>query len=149
MFFLAFNALNTAESIIIQELLHNDLAKIYWDIDDSFICAQHHDAALFIKTHKFNWKYYKTNSFKLITQYYKTEKNISVVGVPKNIGQAKYIGELLLKLERKNKVLNNAAVVLGDENLLIPVLSSIPKDIWCYKHYYGLSLKSDSASVFI
>ena len=35
--FVGFNALNTAESTIIQELLQNDLADVYWDIDNSFM----------------------------------------------------------------------------------------------------------------
>ena len=30
---IGFNALNSAEEIIIQELLQNDIAEIYWDID--------------------------------------------------------------------------------------------------------------------
>jgi len=140
--FIGFNALNTAESIIIQELLHNDLAEIYWDIDDSFVNAQNHDASLFIQKHRANWKYYKTNPFKWISKNYKNKKNISIIGIPKNIGQVKYIGELLLKLESENKTLNSTAVVLGDENLLIPVLNSIPKNIGTINITMGFPLKA-------
>ena len=45
--------------------------------------------------------------------------------VPKNIGQAKYIGTLLKNIKAETKTLDNTAVVLGDENLLIPVLNSL------------------------
>src|SRR5690606_1542253 len=47
--FLGFNALNSSEETIIQELLQNGLAKIYWDIDTVFINNPLHDAALFTR----------------------------------------------------------------------------------------------------
>ena len=145
--FLGFNALNTAESKIIQELLHNDLAEIYWDTDNTFINSPNHDAGLFLRTYNSHWKYYKTNTFKWIAQNYKSEKNISIIGIPKNIGQAKYIGELLLKFN--NKALNKTAVVLGDENLLIPVLNSIPKNINALNITMGFPLRmTPLASLF-
>ncbi len=139
--FIGFNALNTAESTIIQELLHNDLADIYWDIDNSLIKAKNHDANLFIKKYKNNWKYFKNHPFKWIVENYKTKKNISIIGIPKNVGQAKYIGELLLEQKKENKTLNKTAVVLGDENLLIPVLNSIPKNIEALNITMGLPLR--------
>src|SRR5690606_14024858 len=86
--FLGFNALNTAEETIIQGLLQNDLAKIYWDIDASFMENPLHDAALFTRAHKSTWHYFKNHPFNWITNNYQQEKNISVYGIPKNIGQA-------------------------------------------------------------
>jgi ATP-dependent helicase/nuclease subunit B len=140
--FLGFNALNTAEETIIQELLQNDLAQVYWDIDSVFSNNLNHDAALFTRQHKTNWAYYKNNPFNWITTNYSTEKNISVFGVPKNIGQAKYIGSLLNNLKNKNQSLQNTAVVLGDENLLIPVLNSLPQNIDALNITMGFPLKS-------
>jgi uncharacterized protein YerC len=127
--FIGFNALNTAESTIIQELLQQELAKIYWDIDNVFINTKNHDAGLFIRNHKSQWNYFKNNPFKWVQQNYSTHKKISVIGIPKNIGQAKYIGELLHQLKNSNNTLSKTAVVLGDESLLVPVLNSIPKTI--------------------
>ena len=49
--------------IIIQELLQQNLARIYWDIDTSFIEDQIHDAGLFIRSHKTQWHYYNNESF--------------------------------------------------------------------------------------
>jgi len=127
--FLGFNALNTAEETIIQELLKNDLAEIFWDIDETFILNPIHDAGLFTRKHKTNWKYFKTHPFHWITKHYSDPKNIEVLGVPKNVGQAKTVGSLLKQIETKNPKLKSTAVVLGDENLLIPILNSIPKSI--------------------
>ena len=140
--FLGFNALNAAEETIIQELLQNDLAQIYWDIDEAFMKKPNHDAALFTRQHKSNWKYFEDNPFNWITNDYVEEKNISVIGIPKNIGQAKYIGTILNQLKKDNKSLNSTALVLGDENLLIPVLNSIPGSIEALNITMGFPLKS-------
>ncbi len=140
--FLGFNALNSAEETIIQELLQSDLAKIYWDIDAVFINNPKHDAALFTRHHKTHWTYFKKHPFTWITSNYSKDKNISVLGIPKNIGQAKYIGSILNQLQKKHQTLQNTAVVLGDENLLIPVLNSIPKNVEALNITMGFPLKS-------
>ena len=140
--FVGFNALNTSEETIIQELLQKDLAKIYWDVDTVFMNNQKHDAALFTRQHKKNWKFFKNNSFNWITENYSKDKNISAIGIPKNIGQAKYIGSLLSELQKENNLLNSTAVILGDENLLIPVLNSIPSNIHALNVTMGFPLKS-------
>ncbi|UKM65427.1 PD-(D/E)XK nuclease family protein [Flavobacteriaceae bacterium GSB9] len=140
--FLGFNALNTAESSIIQELLQNDMAHIYWDIDSVFFNNKNHDAGLFIRQHKTNWKYFQNHPFHWITDNYSNKKSISMFGVPKNIGQAKHIGSILKNLQTNNSTLQSTAVVLGDENLLIPVLNSIPSNINNLNITMGFPLKS-------
>ncbi len=140
--FLGFNALNSAEETIIQELLQSQMAKIYWDVDHHFMSNPIHDAALFTKQHKLNWSYFKTNPFNWITKNYRNTKNIKTIGVPKNIGQAKQIGSILDKIIKHNTNLNNTAVILGDENLLIPVLNSIPKEIPALNITMGFPLRS-------
>ncbi len=140
--FLGFNALNTAEETIIQELLQNKLANIYWDIDTHFIDNKIHDAGLFTRQHKANWNYFNHNPFNWITNNYSSEKNIEVIGIPKNVGQAKYIGSLLGQLKTENSQLNNTAVVLGDETLLTPVINSLPENIDALNITMGFPLRS-------
>ena len=140
--FLGFNALNTAEEIIIQELLQNNLAEIYWDIDNTFISNKNHDAGLFTREHKANWNYFNKHNFNWVTTNYTSAKNIEVIGVPKNVGQAKHIGNILDDLKKDNQTLSNTAVILGDENLLIPVLNSLPESIKELNITMGLPLKS-------
>lgn len=139
--FLGFNALNTAESTIIQELLQNDLAQVFWDIDHSFIHSKIHSASHFINLHKSNWNYYKTNTFNWISNHYNTKKKIQVIGVPQNIGQAKVIGEIVFDLDKINTQ-NKTAIVLGDESLLIPVLNSLPHNIDTLNITMGFPLKN-------
>ena len=138
--FLGFNALNTAETQIIQALLKDELAHIYWDIDKSFIDDTIHDAGWFTRQHKNQWSYFKTHSFNWVTSHYTEQKNIQAIGIPKLIGQAKYIGQILETLTETETNLSNIAVVLGEEQLLLPVLNSIPKAITKLNVTMGLPL---------
>ncbi|MEO1031193.1 MAG: PD-(D/E)XK nuclease family protein [Bacteroidota bacterium] len=139
--FLGFNALNTCESLIIQGLLQSDLAHIYWDTDEAFVNDDIHDAGLFIRAHKAQWNYFKKHPFNWITSHYSGKKHIEAIGIPKFVGQAKYIGQLLQELSSEPKDLKSVAVVLGEENLLIPLLNSIPKAITQINVTMGLPLR--------
>ncbi|CDF77743.1 conserved hypothetical protein [Formosa agariphila KMM 3901] len=140
--FLGFNALNTAEESIIQYILEETDALIYWDIDKTFYENPIHDAGLFTRQHAKNWKYFNTHPFNWITENYTKEKSINIIGVPKNVGQAKYIGGILKDLKKQNSTLENTAVVLGNEDLLLPVLNSIPDTVNALNVTMGFPLKS-------
>ena len=146
--FLGFNALNASESTIIQKLLEHDIAQIYWDIDQTFLETPQHDAGYFIRQHQKSWQHFKSQPLKWVSNYYSKPKNISVVGAPKNIGQVKYVGALLQQLYSENK-LQNTALVLGNEDLLIPILNSIPSSIEDINITMGLPLKQIPFSSFI
>jgi len=140
--FLGFNALNKAEETIIQELLQNGLAEIYWDMEQSFFNNPMHDAGLFTRHYKKTWSYFKTNPFNWITNNYKKDKQISVYGVPKNIGQAKQIGAILDNITKTEQNLSKTAIVLGDETLLLPILNSLPNAVDALNITMGLPLNS-------
>jgi hypothetical protein len=128
--FLGFNALNTAESTIIQRILDNGNSEIYWDVDQYFLDDPVHDAGYFIRQHLKTWPYLAKNPLKGASRQYKTSKKVTIAAIPKNVTQAKYVGHLLQTIDEKRKgELENTAVVLGDENLLNPVLHSIPRHI--------------------
>ncbi|NAS31159.1 PD-(D/E)XK nuclease family protein [Flavobacteriaceae bacterium R38] len=147
--FIGFNALNTAESTIIQEFIDIANAEVFWDIDAFFLEDKDHDAGLFLRHYKNTWKYYQRNPFKNVSNHFTQEKDIEIIGVPKNIGQAKYISKLLKELHIKNPKLNSTAVVLGNESLLIPVVNSIPEEIKAVNITSGFPLNlSPIASYF-
>ena len=140
--FIGFNALNSAEETIIQELLSNGLANVYWDIDSDFFNNKYHDAGLFIRRYKKNWRHYQKNSLNWISNNYSDDKHLTTYAIPKNIGQVKQIGSLLKSLLAKSESLENTAVVLADEDLLIPLLNSLPKGITKVNITMGLPLNN-------
>ncbi len=128
--FLGFNALNTAESQIIQHILDNCPSDIFWDIDSYFLQDDVHDAGYFIRQHLKTWPYLATKGLKGKSENYLAEKKIKIIGVPKNVSQAKYTGQLLQDLHQEHpEQLKNTAVVLGEETLLNPLLNSVPREI--------------------
>jgi len=129
-YFIGFNALNAAESAIIQTLLSEHKASVFWDIDPCFLQDNIHDAGVFIRSYFKNWPYYNSNRPKGPKPTYNSEKSIKIVGVPKNVSQAKYVGSLIRELNDKDRAaLNRTAIILGNENLLNPVLNSMPGNI--------------------
>ncbi|WP_029033116.1 PD-(D/E)XK nuclease family protein [Salinimicrobium terrae] len=138
--FIGFNALNSAEQDIFQTLLAAGKAEVYWDVDEVFLKDEQHDVSLFLRNYMKSWPYYKDNELKIISQSYNSAKNIKMVGVPKNIGQAKYVGELLSKLSPGE--LQQTAVVLGDESLLLPVLNSLPPNVGEVNITMGFALQN-------
>ncbi len=129
-FFIGFNALNTAESYIIQEMLSSTDADIFWDTDSYFLEDQVHDAGHFIRQHRQDWPYLIQHGVKGVGKNYTSQKNINIIGSPKNISQVKYVGGLLSELQRQNPdSLKKTAIVLGDEGLMNPLINSIPKEI--------------------
>ena len=128
--FIGFNALNTAEVFIIKEFLKEGNSDIYWDVDNCFLKDKVHDAGFFIRQYQKEWSYFKNHSLKGLSEYYSTTKNIQITGVPKNVSQAKYVGDLILHLNEKDpNQIKKTAVILGDETLLNPILNSLPAEI--------------------
>ncbi|WP_108245718.1 PD-(D/E)XK nuclease family protein [Muricauda brasiliensis] len=128
--FIGFNALNAAESTIIQHYLEQGNSYIYWDIDFYFLEDPIHDAGLFVRDYQYNWPYYK-HGHKIEPQNnFLKRKNIQIVGVPKNISQTKYVGQLLQTIEADSTIdLGKTALVLADETLLNPMLNAVPSTI--------------------
>ncbi len=144
--FIGFNALNTAEQNIIQELLEAENTKVYWDSDQTFYEDTKHSASYFIRKYIKEWKYFQYEAPKFIANNYKKPKKIQFIEVQKNIGQAKYVGELLSKLSEDE--INSTAIVLGDENLLVPLLYSLPENVKNLNVTMGVSLKNFPAILF-
>lgn len=128
--FIGFNALNESESTIIQYLLKNTSSNIFWDIDPYFLNDPIHDAGFFIRQHTNKWPFLKNTTLNGLSEHYLEQKHIEVIGVPKNVSQAKYVGELLSQLQNDHSsTLKNTALILGDETLLTPILNSIPESL--------------------
>ena len=146
--FAGFNALNVAEEKIIKQLLLSDNTKIYWDVDQAFLNDPYHDAGLFVRKFKEKWRYYKSNPFEWIVDDFSKSKNIEIIGTPKTIGQAKIVGSIIEKLSLVSD-LNKVAIVLGDENLLIPLLYSLPSTVGALNITMGYSSKNNPAQILI
>ena len=62
--FLGLNSLSNTEQYIINHILENNKAEIFWDCDDSFIENPEHEAGYFFRKYISDWDYFKTKKFK-------------------------------------------------------------------------------------
>ena len=147
--FAGFNALNQAEERIIQQLLFNEQAKIYWDIDAVFLNDSLHDAGLFVRRFRKEWKQYTHQPFEWIVNAFSQEKNIQIIGTPKTIGQAKIAGKIVEQLQEQGESLDKTALVLGEENVLLPVLYALPNSVDSLNITMGFSSKNNPAQILI
>ncbi|WP_134346022.1 PD-(D/E)XK nuclease family protein [Flavobacterium psychrophilum] len=149
--FAGFNALNQAEEKIVQQLIAKDIVSIYWDIDAVFLNDYSHDAGLFVRRFKSSWSHYKTNPFEWVSTNFSEDKNIQIIGTAKAIGQAKIVSGIINKQisDNPNASLDKVALVLGDENMLIPMLHSLPASVGSLNITMGYSSKNNPIQLLI
>jgi hypothetical protein len=145
--FLGLNALNTAESKIIQLLLNEDKAEIYWDIDSYLISLKYHEAGKFIRHFLKKWKYYERRELPFYNSTYTTTKKISLHGAAGNLSVIQVAAKLIAQLPIEE--VEDTAIVLADERLLLPVLDVIPESIPHFNVTMGLSLDQLPLATFI
>ncbi len=123
--FTGFNALTKAEEQIIQHLLEQGKADYLMDDDPYYTDDPDHEAGHFIRKYR---KRFKLETPKKESCFSGGEKNIHVLGIAKQVNQARLAGNLLqhgqgISLDEQT------AVVLADEHLLIPMLSALPEKL--------------------
>ena len=143
--FAGFNALNTNQTNIIKQLIINGKARIFWDADQYYLKPQF-EAGRFINNHLKTFK-----DFKWIFEHFNQSKEIEIIGVTGSITQAQAIAEILEnKAMRENKLddLQETAIVLNEEHLLLPLINSLPNSVDAVNITLGLPLKSVPISRF-
>jgi ATP-dependent helicase/nuclease subunit B len=127
--FSGFNALNTAEKRIVKDLCEAGIAEILWDADDYYLKDENQEAGKFIREFsKYFGKFTAKKEFLWNSNALLTEsKRIVIAGVAQQISQAKVAATFLEEIADSTQGnFKNCALVLADENLLLPVLHSIP-----------------------
>lgn len=146
--FCGFNALSPSEALIVQELLSQERAQIFWDIDKRMLENEYHQAGAFIRTYLKNWKAYAPTPFNQAHHVFESPKNVHVVEVQQQVGQAKQLGSLLAKMPT-NQDWSKTAVVLADESLLLPFLYALPETIDKLNITMGYPLEQHPMAMFV
>ena len=142
--FLGFNALNKAEENIFETLLNNELASIIWDIDSYYLNDKQHPSKLFIERYLTLWDKHKDRLIYFDEQNFNTPKHFQFISSTKQVGMCKALTNVLKDID--NDQLNSTALVLNDEDLLIPVLNSIPEHIEKVNITMGMPLSNSPFS---
>jgi CRISPR/Cas system-associated exonuclease Cas4 (RecB family) len=125
--FVGFNALNKCEERLFRYLKNNGKAEFYWDYDSWYAQNEIHEAGLFIRKNLRDFPQTRRINHENITS---GKKNIYFLPVPSNTGQAEALPYVFEKLGiQQTSETQHTALVLADENLLVPVLYAIPETV--------------------
>ena len=145
-YFVGFNALNESEAQIIQEFISNNKGTIHWDIDQYFFQDKVHAAGKFIRKYYQDWKFLRSQP-RSFQNHYTDPKKIELIGVSKNVAQAKYAAQLAVQLATDYPD-EKTVVVLGNESLLTPALSAVDGSALGWNVTMGYPLKETPTSDF-
>lgn len=124
-YFIGFNALSKSEEGIINFLRKDKKADVFFDIDQSYFENREHEAGHFYRKISRNWGLKKElgNHFNAFPKY------IEVIETAQQIAQAKIAGSIVESLVKADANMDQTAIVLADESLLIPLTRSLPESI--------------------
>ena len=122
--FAGFNALTRCEEKIIDKLVKLGIATTLWDFDSYYVDDPKNEAGTFARELKEKHPDWFHNEFDISNNLLSKERNITIIDASGNTLQAKALQERLL-----TNINTNEAIVLVNEDLLIPVLNSMPQSI--------------------
>ena len=124
---IGFNALSKCEKILFDYLAKHNDTMFFWDYDEYYVNDTYQEAGLFIRENI--RRYPQPTGFVMPADNFNAPKRIKSVSVPSDALQCKHIRKFLGEISARHKPGKETAIVLTDENLLIPLLHSVPEDI--------------------
>lgn len=151
--FVGFNALNKCEKILLKYLRDSRKAKFYWDYDESYIAmSSSHSAGYFIKENIGLFGNDMPEDWNYKTFLSSPPENLKrkIISTASDIAQVKLVPDLLNKINEINgEEAHHTAIILADENLLVPLLSSIPESVQDVNITMGYPLKFSQVYSFL
>ncbi len=143
--FIGFNALNRCEETVLARLQKSGRASFYWDYDNSYIKGgKLNSAGLFLSR---NLKLFKNDmpadwNYNTRLSMPAGETSRTVIETTSDVAQVKLIPELIRRLPGLTpENAHHTAIILADENLLVPVLTSLPENFADINISMGYPLK--------
>ncbi|MDO8951732.1 MAG: PD-(D/E)XK nuclease family protein, partial [Draconibacterium sp.] len=147
-YFIGLNALNTCEKKFFRHLQKEQKTAFLWDFDHFYLHDISNEAGRFLRENQKNFP--PPTDFILNPDLFGKKKNIKLVAVSSNYGQAQQIPNFLNETTNdfENKF-DNTAIVLADETLLFSALGAIPTDIGIVNITMGYPAKNSMIYGFL
>lgn len=147
-YFIGLNALNNCEEAFFSYLQKQNKAEFLWDYSHYYLEDDSNEAGKFMR--KNIRQFFPPSGFNINNNFFEKEKNIKLVAVSSNYGQAQEIPGFMNKIDHGNKDLfDNTAIILADESLLFPALSAIPENIETVNVTMGYPVKDSVVYGFL
>ncbi len=124
--FCGFNALNSAEITLFKQLAADRKASFRWDGDRYYLDNEQHEAGLFLR------RLLDDNDLMQGYQpgdHFREPKKIHLVQAAGQLAQVKAASGQLARWQKDDPYLHRTVLVLADESLLVPMLSSLPEKL--------------------
>lgn len=144
-----FNALSETEKILFDHLQRHHDVEFLWDYDRYYLDNEEQEAGLFLRENI--RRFPQKTPMRYACDSFSSPKNITVTESPSDTMQCKFAGELVARLGQEGGFVpdKETAIVLTDENLLMPLLYSIPEGIDKINVTMGYPLKLTPAYSFL
>lgn len=120
-----FNALSTCEQRLLKFMATSADTEFFWDYDLYYTRNREQEAGMFLRD---NITMFPPRA-ELSHDNFRNIGSVSVVSTASNVVQCKYVAEILRTLSSEGRLDKHTAIVLTDENLLEPLLYSLPKEL--------------------
>ena len=124
-YFIGFNALSASEEGIIRFLRKEKKGTAFFDIDRSYYGNIEHEAGHFYRKIVRNWNIKPDVGIEFDAK----PKKITVIETAQQTAQTKIAGSILEDLLKEGADMDQTAIVLADESMLIPLTRSLPESI--------------------
>jgi len=143
--FAGFNALNSCEKIMMSSLRKKNLAKFYWDYDESTVLDNpRHSAGFFLKDNLRDFGNDMPSDWDYRTFVSEPAGKVkrTIIDTSSDISQVKLLPSLLSHIEEaRGEDAHHTAIILAEESLLIPLLTTIPEFVSGVNITMGYPLK--------
>ena len=143
--FIGFNAMTESERQLMLKLQEMGRADFYFDYYDERLRDEHNSASRFMQDNQLLFRSRYTVEAPLNNE----QKNITLISVTSNVSQPHQVHEILSELVDQTSDWTRTAVVLPNEELLIPLIHTIPSDIEKINVTMGYPLRATSAFMVV
>ena len=123
--FVGFNALSKCEKSLLQYMQRNSRVEFYWDYDRYYTENKFQEAGMFIRENIAMFGEEEGISH----DNFRNLRSVNVLSTSSNVAQCQCVVNILEEIASKNNgaLDKDTAVVLTDENLLMPLLYALPE----------------------
>jgi len=148
--FIGFNALNECEKSLMTRLKKENRARFYWDFDNSYITGSNlNSAGYFLRDNIRIFGNDMPGEWSYDTMLASQAKR-RIIDTSSDVAQVKLIPELIKEIpELTPENAHETAVILADENLLMPVMTSLPENLPDINITMGYPLKHTSVYTLV
>ena len=141
-----FNALSECEKRLFKFLSTAAETDFYWDYDTYYTDNADQEAGMFLRENRILFPARR----ELSHDHFRSPKRIEAISTVSNAVQCKYVASILRELAAEQGPLGKeTAVVLTDENLLLPLLHALPAEIGKVNVTMGYPLKQSLSYSFV